>query len=358
MLDDEPGDGLRGALHRLPDRRRAGRAGARPLGGAQGRPLADLRPARGAVRAGRDRERAGSGRRTLPAARGGRGADGRRARAVAGLLPRRRGEQRLARRYSYSDRSRYYWPDPEIDRRRRPSARQPDRTRPPAAPAQPAPARPVRPGTRGELDPAPRALALDRVRDVLRPLRRRLHADQGDHDDAQSASPTTPTRSRRHHEREIAQQPALWREAAVRRSPAACGASTPSSPRCWPTRPARIVLTGAGHLRVRRPGAGPGAGPARWAVGSTPSPPPTSSPTPATTSSRTCPPCWSRSPGPGDSPESVAAAELADQLLAEVQPPRAHLQRATASSAADPRGRDDVARCCSCRPRPTTRASP
>jgi len=77
-------------------------------------------------------------------------------------------EQALARRYSYSDRMRYYWPDPEIEsavttllanlsRRDLPdpllSAFLPvqyDRVR------------------RGELQPSPRELVIDRVRDVLR----------------------------------------------------------------------------------------------------------------------------------------------------------------------------------------------
>ncbi|MFJ7062934.1 D-tagatose-bisphosphate aldolase, class II, non-catalytic subunit [Streptomyces microflavus] len=76
--------------------------------------------------------------------------------------------ERLARRYSYSDRLRYYWPDAEIaaavsklfdnlGTRGMPlpllSARLPDQYRRVRA---------------GRLDPAPRALVIDRIRDVLR----------------------------------------------------------------------------------------------------------------------------------------------------------------------------------------------
>nr|WP_192756657.1 D-tagatose-bisphosphate aldolase, class II, non-catalytic subunit [Actinopolymorpha pittospori] len=89
-------------------------------------------------------------------------------------------EQRIARRYSYSDRMRYYWPDPEIDKAHRKlldnltardiplpllSAHLPDQyTR-------------VR---RGELAVEPRALAIDRVRDVLRAYDRASHPQQGE----------------------------------------------------------------------------------------------------------------------------------------------------------------------------------
>ncbi|CAG6390667.1 D-tagatose-bisphosphate aldolase, class II, non-catalytic subunit [Streptomyces cocklensis] len=85
-----------------------------------------------------------------------------------GYYPGDPAEQRLARRYSYSDRLRYFWPDPEIGRAQ---ARLLDNL---AAVDIPLPllsahlpdqyAR-VR---RGELAPRPRELAVDRVRDVLR----------------------------------------------------------------------------------------------------------------------------------------------------------------------------------------------
>jgi D-tagatose-1,6-bisphosphate aldolase subunit GatZ/KbaZ len=77
-------------------------------------------------------------------------------------------EQALARRYSYSDRLRYYWPDPEIsaavdrllDNLERRGVPEPLLSA--FLPAQYARVR------RGELEPSPRELAVDRVRDVLR----------------------------------------------------------------------------------------------------------------------------------------------------------------------------------------------
>lgn len=85
-----------------------------------------------------------------------------------GYYPGGDAEQRLARRYSYSDRMRYYWTDPEIE------AAQARLLANLSAAAVPLPllsahlplqyAR-VR---RGELAPRPRELAVDHVRDVLR----------------------------------------------------------------------------------------------------------------------------------------------------------------------------------------------
>jgi D-tagatose-1,6-bisphosphate aldolase subunit GatZ/KbaZ len=77
-------------------------------------------------------------------------------------------EQRLARRYSYSDRLRYYWPDAEIAAAQRQLVANLTRTGIPLPllsaflPAQYLRVR------RGELVPEPEALAADRVRDVLR----------------------------------------------------------------------------------------------------------------------------------------------------------------------------------------------
>ena len=56
--------------------------------------------------------------------------------------------QRTARRYSYSDRLRYYWADPEVDVGTNHAAGQPGPHRHPAAADQPVPARPVRPDPR------------------------------------------------------------------------------------------------------------------------------------------------------------------------------------------------------------------
>jgi D-tagatose-1,6-bisphosphate aldolase subunit GatZ/KbaZ len=77
-------------------------------------------------------------------------------------------EQRLARRYSYSDRLRYYWPDPEIHRsQERLLANLEGRQIPLPLLSQHLPAQYAR-VRRGELSTEPRALVLDRVRDVLR----------------------------------------------------------------------------------------------------------------------------------------------------------------------------------------------
>jgi D-tagatose-1,6-bisphosphate aldolase subunit GatZ/KbaZ len=99
-------------------------------------------------------------------------------------------ERRLARRYSYSDRVRYYWPDPEIEAAVTAlfenlsatgiplpllSARLPEQYRRVRA---------------GRLEPSPRALAVDRVRDVLR--------------DYDRACRTTARRTTARHDKEYA----------------------------------------------------------------------------------------------------------------------------------------------------------
>ncbi|AVT34072.1 D-tagatose-bisphosphate aldolase, class II, non-catalytic subunit [Plantactinospora sp. BC1] len=80
-------------------------------------------------------------------------------------------EQRLARRYSYSDRMRYYWPDPEIEgAQRRLLANLTGREIPLPLLSQylPDQYRRVRDGTLGN---HPGELVLDRIRDVLRGYR-------------------------------------------------------------------------------------------------------------------------------------------------------------------------------------------
>jgi D-tagatose-1,6-bisphosphate aldolase subunit GatZ/KbaZ len=77
-------------------------------------------------------------------------------------------EQAIARRYSYSDRMRYYWPDPEVERavaqllERLTESGVPDPLLSAFLPDQYARVR------SGLLPPAPRELVIDRVRDVLR----------------------------------------------------------------------------------------------------------------------------------------------------------------------------------------------
>ncbi len=77
-------------------------------------------------------------------------------------------EQRLARRYSYSDRLRYYWPDPEVHEAQERLLENLTRREIPLpllsqyTPKQYARVR------RGELAAQPRALVIDHVRDVLR----------------------------------------------------------------------------------------------------------------------------------------------------------------------------------------------
>ena len=76
--------------------------------------------------------------------------------------------QRVARRYSYSDRLRYYWPHPQIARAQHAlfaNLSGAGIPLPLLSAALPAQYRRVR---RGELPPEPEAIAVDRVRDVLR----------------------------------------------------------------------------------------------------------------------------------------------------------------------------------------------
>ncbi|MGO4298796.1 D-tagatose-bisphosphate aldolase, class II, non-catalytic subunit [Leifsonia sp. RAF41] len=78
-------------------------------------------------------------------------------------------EQRIARRYSYSDRLRYYWPDPAIEAAEALLyANLSGRTLPLPLIAQFLPDQYVRVRA-GELDPEPRSLVTDKIRDVLRP---------------------------------------------------------------------------------------------------------------------------------------------------------------------------------------------
>ncbi|MEU0496929.1 D-tagatose-bisphosphate aldolase, class II, non-catalytic subunit [Mycobacterium sp. NPDC006124] len=80
--------------------------------------------------------------------------------------------QRTARRYSYSDRLRYYWADPEVDAARRTLLENLDRTGVPLpliSQFLPGQYDRVR---AGQLEPAPQALVLDRIRDAIRPYAR------------------------------------------------------------------------------------------------------------------------------------------------------------------------------------------
>ena len=85
-----------------------------------------------------------------------------------GYYPGDAAEQRLARRYSYSDRLRYYWPDPQIARAQQTLfANLSDAGIPLPLLSAVLPAQ-YRRARRGELAPDPAAIAADRVRDVLR----------------------------------------------------------------------------------------------------------------------------------------------------------------------------------------------
>jgi D-tagatose-1,6-bisphosphate aldolase subunit GatZ/KbaZ len=78
-------------------------------------------------------------------------------------------EQRIARRYSYSDRLRYYWPDPDIEAAEAILyANLSSRTLPLPLIAQFLPDQYDRVRA-GELDAEPRALVQDKIRDALRP---------------------------------------------------------------------------------------------------------------------------------------------------------------------------------------------
>ncbi len=86
----------------------------------------------------------------------------------AGYYPGDADEQRLARRYSYSDRLRYYWPDPGIQRaQERLLANLAARDIPLPLLSQHLPAQYAR-VRQGDLTAEPHALVLDHIRDVLR----------------------------------------------------------------------------------------------------------------------------------------------------------------------------------------------
>jgi D-tagatose-1,6-bisphosphate aldolase subunit GatZ/KbaZ len=80
--------------------------------------------------------------------------------------------QRTARRYSYSDRLRYYWADAEVDAARRTLLQNLDRTGVPLpliSQFLPGQYERIR---AGRLDPTPQALVIDRIRDAIRPYAR------------------------------------------------------------------------------------------------------------------------------------------------------------------------------------------
>jgi D-tagatose-1,6-bisphosphate aldolase subunit GatZ/KbaZ len=81
-------------------------------------------------------------------------------------------EQRTARRYSYSDRLRYYWADPEVDAARVTLLENLDRTGVPLpliSQFLPGQYDRIR---AGQLEPVPQALVIDRIRDAIRPYAR------------------------------------------------------------------------------------------------------------------------------------------------------------------------------------------
>ena len=115
------------------------------------------------------------------------------------------------------------------------------------------------------------------------------------------------------------------------------------------------MLTGAGTSAFAGAAAGPGAGrPLRRRVDAVATTDIVGQPARGA-SSRTCRRCWSRSPAPGDSPESVAATAP--------RRPAADARSATWSSCCNGDGElarahadgDRLARAARCRPRPTTR---
>ncbi|AEM85990.1 D-tagatose-bisphosphate aldolase, class II, non-catalytic subunit [Streptomyces violaceusniger] len=98
-----------------------------------------------------------------------------------GYYPGGAAEQRLARRYSYSDRMRYYWPDPEIEKaqaRLLDNLSAVDIPLPLLSAHLPLQYARVR---HGELAARPRDLAVDHVRDVLRDYDRASRPNQKEH---------------------------------------------------------------------------------------------------------------------------------------------------------------------------------
>jgi len=159
-------------------------------------------------------------------------------------------EQRLARRYSYSDRMRYYMPDSEVrtaQARLFANLRVAELSLPMLSQYLPLQYNGAR---HGRLALAPEAIAIDHVRDVLRDYSRACNP-------VMTRSPRTMTtvlgypaqeidaRDARWTSREITQQPALWRE--VGRTAVAEHSATEAFLRPVLERPGlRIVLTGAG----------------------------------------------------------------------------------------------------------------
>ncbi|MEU5445358.1 D-tagatose-bisphosphate aldolase, class II, non-catalytic subunit [Streptomyces griseofuscus] len=98
-----------------------------------------------------------------------------------GYYPGGAAEQRLARRYSYSDRMRYYWPDPEIEKaqaRLLDNLSAVDIPLPLLSAHLPLQYARVR---HGELAARPRDLAVDHVRDVLRDYDHATRPNQKEH---------------------------------------------------------------------------------------------------------------------------------------------------------------------------------
>ena len=173
VLDDEDTPGLRGALHRLPAARATARTRRRPLGHPEGRSRPDLRDARGAVRVGLHRGRTRAAAVAVEPDRGHRTPDARRARATGrATTTATRIAQRTARRYSYSDRLRYYWADDEVDAARRTLLANLDRIGIPLpliSQFLPDQYDRIR---AGELEPVAQSLVIDRIRDAMRPYAR------------------------------------------------------------------------------------------------------------------------------------------------------------------------------------------
>ena len=85
--------------------------------------------------------------------------------------------QRTARRYSYSDRLRYYWADDEVDAARRTLLQNLDRTgipMPLISQSLPYQYDRIR---AGDLEPNPQALVIDRIRDAMRPYARAVSGE-------------------------------------------------------------------------------------------------------------------------------------------------------------------------------------
>ena len=226
--------------------------------------------------------------------------------------------QRTARRYSYSDRLRYYWADAEVDAARRNLLSNLDGTgipMPLISQFLPYQYDRIR---AGELEPVAQSLVIDRIRDAMRPYARACRAASSQYPRLHWSSRMTVSmpaqrRRRRNHSRDRPAARCLARGRGSRqrgggRVPARGG--RPSRP---PDHPHRRGQLGVRSARSRRPRFA-----ATSAAASRPCRRPTSSPARSIYLEPHTPTLMVSFGRSGNSPESLATTALADELVDDV----------------------------------------